>query len=74
MRYFKPLRIDMYREIIAAIYDHAPDAPIYFCMEDDEVWRKTLGFAPRDRGGLARMLDERALLACGLNSEGMVGE
>ena len=67
MRYFKPLRIDVYREIVNAIRDFAPEAAIYFCMEDDEVWRKTLGFTPQQRGGLANMLDERAASACGLN-------
>lgn len=66
MRYFKPLRIEVYRAIITAIRELAPDAPIYYCMEDDEVWRKTMGFTPQDRGGLALMLDERAAACCGL--------
>jgi spore photoproduct lyase len=36
-------------------------------MEDDEVWEKSLGFIPSDRGGLSRMLDESAALHCGLD-------
>jgi spore photoproduct lyase len=68
MRYFKPLRIDLYRKMVSWIRDLAPDALIYFCMEDDEVWEKTLGFVPSDKGGLPKMLDESASLHCGLDA------
>ncbi len=67
MRYFKPLRIDLYRKIAAWIREIAPDVLIYFCMEDDEVWEKSLGFIPSNRGGLPRMLDESAIKLCGLD-------
>jgi len=66
MRYFKPLRIDLYRSIVEAIRSHAPDTLVYFCMEDDAVWRKTFGFVPQDRGGLPKMLDEAAARVCSL--------
>jgi spore photoproduct lyase len=66
MRYFKPLRIDLYRRIVDAIRAHAPDVLIYFCMEDDAVWRKTFGFVPQERGGLPQMLDEASMRVCGL--------
>ena len=68
MRYFKPLRIDLYRKMVACIREYAPDALIYLCMEDDEVWQKSLGFIPSDRVGLSRMLDESAALHCGLDA------
>ena len=67
MRYFKPLRISLYKTIIEAIREFAPDVLIYFCMEDDEVWKKTMGFLPSDRGGLSVMLDESAINHCGLS-------
>jgi spore photoproduct lyase len=60
MRYFKPLRIDLYRRVAAWIREIAPDVLVYFCMEDDEVWQKSLGFLPNERGGLSHMLDESA--------------
>jgi spore photoproduct lyase len=69
MRYFKPLRIRLYRRLIDAIRRHAPDVMIYFCMEDDEVWQKTLGFIPENKGGLSAMLDRRAIDICGLDSD-----
>jgi len=66
MRYFKPLRIRLYREIVRCIRGHAPDTMIYLCMEDDEVWRKSLGFIPGDVGGLPHMLDVSAARHCNL--------
>jgi len=67
MRYFKPLRIAVYRKIIACIHEVAPQVCIYFCMEDDEVWQKSLGFTVSDRGGLDKMLDEQAAKHCGVS-------
>jgi spore photoproduct lyase len=67
MRYFKPLRIGLYRRVVEAIRAFAPDVLIYFCMEDDEVWQKSLGFIPSDQGGLATMLDESAIKNCELD-------
>ena len=70
MRYFKPLRIDLYRKIITCIRDHAPDVLVYLCMEDDEVWQKALGFIPDEVGGLPHMLDNSAARLCNLKAGG----
>jgi len=69
MRYFKPLRIDIYRCVVDEIRKRAPDVLIYYCMEDDDVWKRTMGFAPLDRGGLNAMLDADAVIHCGLDGE-----
>jgi spore photoproduct lyase len=69
MRYFKPLRLELYRKMAAWIKEAAPDVMLYFCMEDEEVWERVLGFIPEDRGGLSRMLDESAARHCQLNIE-----
>lgn len=66
MRYFKPVRIKIYQKIINAIREQAPEAFIYFCMEDEDVWRKCLGYTAAERGGLDRMLDEQAVMHCRL--------
>lgn len=66
MRYFKPLRIGIYQKLIAYIQAMAPRVLTYLCMEDDEVWHKSMGFVPTDRGGLSRMLDDRAINQCDL--------
>jgi len=68
MRYFKPLRLAFYQKIVNWIRESAPDVFIYFCMEDDEIWKKTIGFTPTERGGLAGMLDSSAVRHCGLDS------
>jgi hypothetical protein len=66
MRYFKPLRIALYQRIVSAIHEYAPRVTIYFCMEDDEVWQKALGFTPDEKGGLSQMLDDAATTTCHL--------
>jgi spore photoproduct lyase len=71
MRYFKPLRIRLYRKMVTWLRECAPDADIYLCMEDDEVWHKALGFVPAEHGGLQRMLDESAVRHCGLDPRGL---
>ena len=67
MRYFKPLRINLYRKMVSWIKEIAPDVMIYFCMEDDEVWKKALGFLPSEHGGLSNMLDQSAKTHCSLD-------
>jgi spore photoproduct lyase len=64
MRYFKPLRIELYRKVVECIRDHSPDTVVYLCMEDDEVWQKSMGFIPNDVGGLPHMLDLSAAKHC----------
>ena len=66
MRYFKPLRIELYRKMVSFIKKFAPDVTIYLCMEDDETWQKSFGFVPSDFGGLPRILDESAAKHCRL--------
>jgi hypothetical protein len=34
-----------------------PRTCIYFCMENDTIWRQVFGFTPEDQGGLPAMLD-----------------
>ncbi len=66
MRYFKPLRIDLYRRMVAWIKEKAPQVTVYFCMEDDVVWEQATGFVPSAGGGVGRLLDESATRVCGL--------
>jgi spore photoproduct lyase len=65
MRYFKPLRIEMYRSIVERIRSFAPHTTLYFCMEDDDVWQKVLGYTPDQYGGLPEILDACARDRCG---------
>jgi spore photoproduct lyase len=69
MRYFKPLRIRLYRKMIEWIRNASQEVRVYLCMEDDEVWKKTIGYVPQKYGGLKRMLDESAIIHCGLKED-----
>ncbi len=46
MRYFQPLRVEMYRKMVAWIRRAAPAVKIYLCMESRDVWQQVFGFAP----------------------------
>ena len=66
-RYFKPLRINIYRRLIHAIRSRAPKVTLYFCMESRDVWDQTLGWARGTQGNLASRLDASAIMQCRLN-------
>jgi spore photoproduct lyase len=66
LRYFKPLRLKLYRRLVDRIKKHAPDVFVYYCMEDEAIWQKTLGYNPDDRGGLPHLLDMQAEKICGI--------
>ena len=66
MRYFKPLRMQIYQKIVSWIREIAPDLCVYFCMEDDDVWENCMGFKPENVGGLPHMLDVAAVEHCRL--------
>lgn len=66
MRYFKPMRIQLYRRLVDHIREIAPEVTVYLCMEDDQVWLKSFGFLPKDKDGLPAMLDHSARVHCGL--------
>ena len=46
LRYFRPLRVEMYRKLLSWIKSSAPRVPIYFCMESPQVWRQVFGHTP----------------------------
>ena len=57
-RYVRPQRVAMYAPIVDALKKSAhPETCIYFCMENDTIWREVFGYIPDERGGLPAMLD-----------------
>jgi spore photoproduct lyase len=46
LRYFQPLRVEMYRKMVGWIRRAAPTVKIYLCMESKEVWQQVFSFAP----------------------------
>jgi spore photoproduct lyase len=69
MRYFKPLRINLYKKIVSFIKKHAPDVCIYFCMEDDDVWDSVFGYVPEEPDGISDILDRSAACHCGVRNQ-----
>ena len=68
MRYFKPLRIALYKRLAKVFRETAPDVLVYYCMEDREIWEKTFGYFPGKDGELGHLLDQSAAKRCGLNT------
>ncbi len=46
MRYFQPLRVQMYRNVLRWIREASPTVFVYLCMEPKEVWKQVFGFSP----------------------------
>jgi spore photoproduct lyase len=46
LRYFQPLRVSMYRKMLAWMRRAAPTVKVYLCMESREVWQQVFGYAP----------------------------
>ncbi len=65
MRYFKPIRIEMYRFLGAMLTKWHEGLGIYLCMESEEVWQESLGWSPGNSHGLSQYLDQRVLKAFG---------
>jgi spore photoproduct lyase len=60
MRYFKPRRIEIYREMVSMIRAQAPKVTLYLSMESPEVWTQVFGFEPT-RESICRLLDTAIL-------------
>jgi spore photoproduct lyase len=61
-RYFKPLRLELFAYVKQQIHRLiSPEAPLYLCMEDKEVWQEILPELPPDEEAVNRYLYERVL-------------
>ena len=61
MRYLRPIRVEIYRHMVAEIRKRAPEACIYLCMENPRVWEEVFGYNPRS-SGLIMKLNQRVRL------------
>jgi spore photoproduct lyase len=57
LRYFQPLRIEMYRTMLGWIRRSAPTVKVYLCMESKHVWEQVFGYAPSCEKELGAQLD-----------------
>ncbi len=61
MRYFKPIRMELYRFMRENLEKWHPRLGLYLCMESDEIWSRTMGWSPTDSDGLKAFLDGRVM-------------
>jgi len=61
MRYFKPIRIELYHFMRRLLETWYPDLGLYLCMESDEVWLSSMGWSPKTSSGLRKYLDQRVV-------------
>lgn len=61
MRYFKPIRTEMYGFMAEHLGKWCSSLGLYLCMESGDVWQDALGWMPEDSAALAEFLDGRAL-------------
>jgi len=59
LRYFKPVRVEMYAGLYERLKLWHKDLGVYLCMESDDVWRQSFGWSPGDSQGLSDYLDNR---------------
>jgi len=50
LRYFRPIREDMYRKMKSWIHEAAPGVTVYLCMESRLVWERSIGASPGNLG------------------------
>ena len=61
LRYFRDLRVEMFRHLGNLLNGINQNLCVYLCMESEDIWREALGFTPAEKGGLSAMLDRQAL-------------
>ncbi len=59
-RYLRPIRVNMYRQIVRWLRKVNPDLFIYLCMESKEVWQEVFGWSPLDSSHLNRLFEDRS--------------
>ncbi len=60
LRLFRPIRTRQFRFMVENLRGFGLKDQIYYCMESNEVWKSTLGYTPKELGGLSNHLLKRA--------------
>ncbi len=64
LRYFRPIREEMYRKMRSWIHAEAPQVFVYLCMESRLVWDRSCGKGPHEASHLCQRLDDAAHGQC----------
>ena len=57
IRYFRPIREEMYTRVRGWIREAAPRVFVYLCMENRAAWEHSGGAVPRDTSALSDQMD-----------------
>lgn len=74
MRYFRDIRLELYRWMKEALHGWDPTLCVYLCMEGPWIWKHVFGFEPAQKGGLSAMLDKAVKDRMGLAPQGQGAE
>jgi spore photoproduct lyase len=64
LRYFRPIREEMYSKMLGWIRREAPGVFVYLCMESRVVWERSFGSAPCATSDLSDRMDALVCGAC----------
>jgi spore photoproduct lyase len=58
LRYFRPIREEMYRKMRSWIRSEAPQVFVYLCMESRVVWERSFGETPQNSAHLDQQMSQ----------------
>lgn len=59
MRYFKPIRVELYSFMREQLEQWSQDLGLYLCMESPDIWETSMGWNPGNTESLSAYLDDR---------------
>ena len=62
LRYFKPLRIEMYAKMLGWMRRYTANPPLYLCMESPDIWQRLFGTAPAGNAALEQHIQQYDLI------------
>jgi len=68
MRYFRPIRVKLYRTLKKIICNYFDESRLYMCMESKEVWEDVFGIKNMDTTRLSNRLDRACFKVFGFGS------
>jgi spore photoproduct lyase len=58
-RYFKEIRLEMYRKMVEWLREVDSNVFVYLCMESKEIWERVFGWAPSNSFHLNQLFEKR---------------
>jgi spore photoproduct lyase len=62
LRYFRPLRTEMYAKMLGWMRRYMAHPPLYLCMESQDIWYKVFGTAPACNAAMEQHIQHNDLM------------